>query len=48
MTINLLFFIITIKKVPQTAEAALLEERNRKIQETYKAKACEYRNHHLH
>ncbi|MBD3107110.1 YrzI family small protein [Bacillus sp. AGMB 02131] len=47
MTINLLFFIVSIKKIPKTKEAAINEEQNRKLYEAYKAKACEYRNHHL-
>lgn len=43
MTINLLLFIITIKKVPRTVKSALQQERQRNLHEAQKAKAQEYR-----
>lgn len=47
MTINLLYFIVTIKKVPRNVKETLQQNQQTQLHEQLKAKALEYRNHHL-
>ena len=47
MTINLLYFIVTIKKVPRNVKETLQQNQQKQLHEQLKAKALEYRNHHF-
>ena len=44
MTINLLYFTVTIEKVQRTVKKALHEKQQRQLHENQKAKVHEYRN----